>query len=53
MWYLWATIGVAALTIGIPMYLVYKTDKRKKTAHDKKFGLGRFSRKKKDEDSES
>ena len=46
-------IGVAALTIGIPMYLVYKTDKRKKTAHDKKFRLGRFSRKKKDTDSES
>ena len=53
MWYLWAMIGVAALTIGIPMYLVYKTDKRKKTAYDKKFKLGRFSRKKKYEDSES
>ena len=46
-------IGVAALTIGIPMYLVYRTDKSKKTAYDKKFKLGRFSRKKKDADSES
>ena len=53
MWYLWAMIGVAALTIGIPMYLVYKTDKRRKTAHDKKFKFGRFSRNKKYTDSES
>ena len=53
MWYLWAMIGVAALTIGVPLYLVYRTDKRKKTIYDKKFKLGRFSRKKKDTDSES
>ena len=53
MWYLWAMIGCAALCIGIPMFLVYKADKRKKTAYDKKFKLGRFSRKKKDADSES
>ena len=53
MWYLWAMIGVAALTIGIPMFLVYRADKRKKTRYDKKFKLGRFSRKKKDADSES
>ena len=46
-------IGVAALTIGVPLYLVYRTDKRRKTAHDKKFKLGRFSRKKKDADSKS
>ena len=53
MWYLWAMIGCAALCIGVPLYLVYRTDKRKKTAHDKKFKLGRFARKKKDADSES
>ena len=46
-------IGGAALTIGVPLYLVYRTDKRKKTLHDKKFKLGRFLRKKKDTDSES
>ena len=53
MWYLWAMIGCAALCLGIPMYLVYHTDKRKKTAHDKKFRLGRFLSKKKDSDSKS
>ena len=46
-------IGCAALCIGIPIFLVYRADKRKKTAHDKKFKLGRFSRKKKDTESES
>jgi hypothetical protein len=46
-------VGCAALCLGVPLYLVYRTDKRKKTAHDKKFKLGRFSRKKKDKDSES
>jgi len=46
-------VGCAALCLGVPLYLVYRTDKRKKTAHDKKFKLGRFSRKKKDVDSES
>ena len=50
MWYLWAVIGCAALTIGIPLYLVYKVDKRKKTAYDKKFGFGRFSKDKEDVD---
>ena len=53
MWYLWAMIGCAALTIGIPLFLVYKVDKRKKTAHDRKFRIGRFSKMKKDEDSKS
>ena len=48
MWYLWAMIGCAALCIGIPLFLVYRADKIKKTRHDKKFGLGRFSKKKKD-----
>jgi len=46
-------IGCAALCIGVPLYLVYRTDKRKKTIYDKKFKLGRFARKKKDADSES
>ena len=46
-------IGCAALCLGIPILLVYRADKRKKTAYDKKFKLGRFSRKKKYEDSES
>jgi hypothetical protein len=46
-------IGCAALCIGVPLYLVYRTDKRKKTAYDKKFKFGRFSRKKNDADSES
>ncbi len=46
-------IGCAALCIGIPIFLVYRADKRRKTQHDKKFRLGRFSRKKKDTESES
>ena len=53
MWYLWAMIGCATLCIGVPLYLVYRTDKRKKTAYDKKFKFGRFSRKKNDVDPES
>ena len=53
MWYLWAMIGCAALCLGIPIYLVYHIDKRKKTAHDKKFKLGRFLKKKEDSDSNS
>ena len=36
MWYLWAMIGVAALTIGIPLFLIYWTDKKKKMAYDKR-----------------
>jgi len=46
-------IGCAALTIGIPLFIVYKADKRRKTRHDKKFRIGRFSKMKKSEDSES
>ena len=53
MWYLWAMIGCAALCIGIPMFLVYRADKSRKTRHDKKFRLGRFSRNNKDTDSKS
>ena len=29
-------IGVAALTIGIPIFLVYWTDKKKQRAYDKR-----------------
>ena len=47
MWYLWAMIVCAALTIGIPLFIVYKADKRRKTQHDKKFDIGRFLKKKK------
>ena len=36
MWYLWAMIGVAALTIGIPIFLVYWIDKKKKMAFEKR-----------------
>ena len=53
MWYLWAMIGCAALTIGIPLFIVYKADKRRKTQHDKKFDIGRFLKKKKNLDSKS
>ena len=53
MWYFYFAIGLAAVCIGIPVFLVYRADKRKKTAYDKKFKLGRFSRKKKDTESGS
>jgi hypothetical protein len=53
MWYLWAMIGCAALCIGIPLFLVYRADKRRKTRYDKKFRLGRFSKKKENGDSKS
>ncbi len=36
MWYLYATIGLAALCLGIPIFLIYWTDKKKKIAYDKK-----------------
>ena len=36
MWYLWAMIGVAGLCLGIPLFLVYCTDKKKKRAFEKK-----------------
>ena len=36
MWYLWAMIGCAALCLGIPLFLVYWTDKKKKRAFEKK-----------------
>jgi len=30
MWYLYLMIGVAAVCIGVPVFLVYWTDKRKR-----------------------
>ena len=36
MWYLWAMIGCAALCLGIPLFLVYWTDKKKKRSFEKK-----------------
>ena len=36
MWYLWAMIGCAALCLGIPLFLVYWTDKKKQRAYNKR-----------------
>ena len=36
MWYLWAMIGCSALCLGIPLFLVYWSDKKKKRAFEKK-----------------
>jgi len=36
MWYLYLMIGVAALCIGIPVFLVYWTDKKKQRAYNKR-----------------
>ena len=36
MWYLYATIGLAAICLGIPIFLIYWTDKKKKMAFDKR-----------------
>ena len=37
MWYLYLMIGVAAVCIGVPLFLVYWTDKRKqKVIREKK-----------------
>ena len=33
-WYLVAMIGLAALCIGIPLFLLYWFDKRRKKSHD-------------------
>ena len=29
MWYLYFAVGLAAVCLGIPLYLVYRTDKRR------------------------
>jgi hypothetical protein len=36
MWYLYLMIGVAAVCIGVPLFLVYWTDKRSKRSFEKK-----------------
>ena len=36
MWYLYLMIGVAEVCIGIPIFRVYWTDKRKKRALEKR-----------------
>ena len=36
MWYLYLTIGLAAVCIGIPVFLVYWTDKRKRRSFEKR-----------------
>ena len=36
MWYLYLMIGVAAVCIGIPLFLVYWTDKRSRRSFEKK-----------------
>jgi len=36
MWYIYIAIGLAAVCLGIPLYLVYRTDKRRKRAFDKR-----------------
>ena len=36
MWYLYLMIGLAAVTLAVPLFLVYWTDKRKKRAFEKK-----------------
>jgi len=36
MWYLYLTIGLAAVCIGIPVFLVYWTDKKKQRAYNKR-----------------
>ena len=36
MWYLYLMIGVAAVCIGVPVFLVYWTDKKKQRAYNKR-----------------
>ena len=36
MWYLYFAILLAVVCLGIPLYLVYRTDKRRKRAFDKR-----------------
>ena len=35
-WYWYMSVGLAAVCLGIPLYLVYRTDKRRKRAFDKR-----------------
>ena len=36
MWYLYLMIGVAAVTLAVPLFLIYWTDKRSKRSFEKK-----------------
>ena len=36
MWYFYFAIGLAAVCIGVPVFLVYWTDKKKRRAFEKK-----------------
>ena len=36
MWYLYLMIGLAAVTLAVPLFLVYWTDKKKRRAFEKK-----------------
>jgi len=36
MWYLYLMIGLAAVTIAVPLFLVYWTDKKKQRAYNKR-----------------
>jgi len=36
MWYLYLMIGVAAVTLAVPLFLVYWSDKKKQRAYNKR-----------------
>ncbi len=38
-WYWYMSIGLAAACLGIPIFLIYWVDKRKKKKYDKKFKI--------------
>jgi len=50
MWYLYLMIGVAAVCIGVPVFLVYWTDKRKKRSFEKRNKKSDDKRNKKSDD---
>ncbi len=50
MWYLYLMIGVAAVCIGVPVFLVYWTDKRKKRSFEKRNKKSFEKRNKKSDD---
>ena len=50
MWYLYLMIGVAALTLAVPLLLIYWTDKRKLRAFDKRNKSAFDKRNKKSDD---
>jgi len=38
-WYWYMSIGLAAVCLGIPIFLIYWIDKKKKRKHDKRFKI--------------